>query len=416
MSFGLLILSVFLLCLILLSAFCSSSEVALFSLTPMKVKSFKNSKEKRKQWVAELLASPKDLLITIIMLNVVVNILIQNVTASLFGKLSGWAFTVGIPLALTVILGEVIPKSIGMANNVAMAHRAAPILRFTQKIFYPMRKALQGITTYVSRFMFFFLRKEEEISTDELLHALTTSKMHGILNEEEANLVRGYLRLQESQAKELMRPREEVLFFDLSDPLSKLIHLFVDQECSRIPIFQETFDNVVGVMTSQIFFLKRDLITSTQDLFKYCKKPFFVPESIGAPALMRQMYDKEESIALVVDEYGSISGLIALEDLVETVVGEIADARDKSSRYTRSGEDVMIASGKLELAEFQELFGVALRSENQVVTLGGWLSEQLNDIPKTGTKYVAHHFLFHVLAADQKRVRRVYIRRLKKEP
>lgn len=410
-----LILGAFLLCLILLSAFCSSSEVALFSLSPMKVKSFKNSNEKQKQWVAELLASPKDLLITIIMLNVVVNILIQNVTASLFGKLSGWAFTVGIPLVLTVLLGEVVPKSIGMANNIAIAHRAAPILRFTQKIFYPMRKGLQGITVYVSRFMFFFLRKEEEISTDELLHALKTSKMHGILNEEEANLVRGYLRLQESQAKELMRPREEVLFFDLSDPLSKLIHLFVDQECSRIPIFQDTFDNVVGVMTSQIFFLKRDLITSTDDLLKHLKKPFFVPESIAAPALMRQMYDKEESIALVVDEYGSISGLIALEDLVETVVGEIADARDKSSRYTRSGEDVMIASGKLELAEFEELFGVTLQSENQVVTLGGWLSEQLNDIPKTGTKYVANHFLFHVLAADQKRVRRVYIRRLQKE-
>ena len=125
------------------------------------------------------------------------------------------------------------------------------------------------------------------------------------------------------------------------------------------------------------------------------------------------MYDRKESLAMVVDEYGSISGLIALEDLVETVVGEIADARDKKSQYTRSGEDVIIASGKLELAEFEEIFGVALPSENQVVTLGGWLSEQMNDIPKTGTKYVVFDFLFHVLAADPKRVRRIYVRRLK---
>ena len=125
------------------------------------------------------------------------------------------------------------------------------------------------------------------------------------------------------------------------------------------------------------------------------------------------MYERKEPIALAVDEYGSISGLISLEDLVEKVVGEIADARDAKSRYTRSGEDVIIASGKLELAEFEELFGKALSSENNMVTIGGWLTERMGDIPKTGTKYTADGFFFHVLAADPTRVRRIYIRRLK---
>ena len=134
---------------------------------------------------------------------------------------------------------------------------------------------------------------------------------------------------------------------------------------------------------------------------------------MSAEILLRQMYDKEESLALVVDEYGSISGLIALEDLVEKVVGEIADARDVKSRFSRSGEDVIIASGKLELSEFDDIFGVSLPSENNQVTIGGWLTEQIGDIPKTGVKYTARGFLFHVLAADVKRVRRIYIRRLK---
>jgi putative hemolysin len=133
---------------------------------------------------------------------------------------------------------------------------------------------------------------------------------------------------------------------------------------------------------------------------------------MSAEALLRQMYEREEPLALAVDEYGSISGLIALEDLVETVVGEIADARDEKSRYTKSGDDVMIASGKMELAEFETLFGVALPSENHMVTLGGWLTEQMGDIPKTGVKYTAYGFLFHVLAADVKRVRRIYVRRM----
>jgi len=169
---------------------------------------------------------------------------------------------------------------------------------------------------------------------------------------------------------------------------------------------------VMGIISSQAFFLSREGIQESSQLQKLLKKPYFIPEGTSAEILLRQMYDKEESIALVVDEYGAISGLIALEDLVEKVVGEIADARDEKSRYTKSGEDVLIASGKMELAEFEELFGVALHSENHMVTVGGWLTERVGDIPKSGSKITAEGFLFHVLASDAKRIRRIYIRRL----
>ncbi len=379
----------------------------------MKVKAFKNSEDKRKQIVAKLLASPRDLLVTIIMLNIVINIMIQNITSSIFGDFSGWALNVGVPLALTLIFGEVVPKSIGMANNAAISYRVAPFLQSAQRFFLPIRKVLTSITSVVSRLVFFFLKSEEDISFDELQHALKTSRKYGILNEDEAELVRGYLILQEAQVKELMRPREEVLFYDMEEPLSKLVHLFVDQECSRLPVCRESLDNVVGMVTSQVYFLNRERLQSASDLIPLLQKPMFAPEGMSAEALLRQMYDKQESLALVVDEYGSISGLIALEDLVEKVVGEIADARDEKSRYTRSGEDVIIASGKMELAELEEIFGESLPSENNMVTVGGWLTEQMGDIPKTGVKYTAHGFLFHVLAADAKRVRRIYIRSLK---
>jgi putative hemolysin len=379
----------------------------------MKVKAFKNDPDKRKVLVAKLLASPRDLLVTIIMLNIIINILIQNVTSSIFGDLSGWSLNIGVPLALTLIFGEVVPKSIGMANNVAISYRIASFLNFAQRFFLPVRKILTSLTSVISRLLFFFLKSEEEISFDELQHALKTSRRYGILNEDEAELVRGYLILQESQVKELMRPREEVLFYDLQDPLSKLIHLFVDQECSRIPVCKESLDNVMGIVTSQLYFLNRENLQTTADLIPLLKKPMFVPEGMSAEALLRQMYDREESLALVVDEYGSISGLIALEDLVEKVVGEIADARDEKSRYTRSGEDVIIASGKMELLEFEEIFGDSLPSENNMVTIGGWLTEQIGDIPKTGMKYTAYGFFFHVLSAEAKKVRRIYIRRLK---
>lgn len=398
------------------SGFLSSSEVALFSLSSMKTKAFKSDPDPRKRLVAKLLASPRDLLVTIIMFNIIVNILIQNVTSSIFGDFSGWALNVGVPLVLTVVFGEVVPKSIGMANNVSISYRVAPILNATQHLFLPIRKFLIAATGMISRLIFFFLKSEEEISFDELQHALKTSRRFGILNEDEAELMRGFLILQDSLVKELMRPREEVLYFDIEEPLSKLIHLFVDQECSRIPVCRDSLDNIIGVMTSQIFFIDREKLHTSKDLVPLLIKPFFIPEGTSAEALLRQMYDKQESFALVVDEYGSISGLISLEDLVERVIGEIADARDEKSRYTMSGEDILIASGKLELAEFEKIFGVTLHSENNMVTIGGWLTELMGDIPKTGFKYTAHGFFFHVLAADPKRIRRIYIRRLKQIP
>ena len=407
---------IFFLCaLIVFSAFFSTSEAALFSLSSMKVKVFRSDKDLRKQLVAKLLSSPRDLLITIIILNIIVNILIQNVSSSIFGDFSGWVFTILFPLVITVVLGEVFPKSIGLANNAAISYRVAPILYTAQRILLPVRQVLGWITNIISRILFFYLKPEEEISSDELRHALKTSRHFEILNEDEAEIVRGYLHLQEAQVRELMRPREEVIFYDIEEPLSKLIHLFVDQECSRIPVCKENLDKVIGIITGQLFFLHREKLHQPEDLIPILAKPFFVPESMPASACIRQMYRRKESLALVVDEYGSISGLISSEDLVETVVGEIADARDTKSHYTRSGKDILIASGKMELAEFEELFGVSLPSENSRVTLGGWLTEQMGDIPKTGAKVLSHGFFFHVLAADAKRVRMIYVRRIAKK-
>lgn len=411
-----MVLLIFILAVLLFfSGLFSASETALFSLSSLKVKTYKQDKDPRKQLIAQLLSSPRDLLVTIIMLNVVVNILVQNVTASIFAEDSSWILNVGVPLALTLVLGEVIPKSLGLTNNDRISYKMAPIIQFLQTILMPIRRLLVGVTNHISRILFFFLRKEQEISIDELKHALRTSRQYGVLNADEAELVQGYLALQESTVKERMRPREEVLYFDLDEPLSKLMHLFVDQECSRIPVCDKGLDNMMGVVTGRLFFLHRERIHTIEDLKTILEKPFFVPEAIPAKTLLRQFYDRQDSFAIVVDEYGSVSGLVALEDLVETVIGEIVDRRDVTNLYTLSGQDVIIASGKMELAELEKIFDASFTSENNMVTIGGYLTEKMGDIPKSGSKYTTDDFLFHVLAAEPTRVRRVYIRRLRKK-
>lgn len=193
------------------------------------------------------------------------------------------------------------------------------------------------------------------------------------------------------------------------------MHLFVDQECSRIPVCDKGLDQIIGVVTSRLFFLHRESIHTIEDLKTILEKPFFVPETVPAKTLLRQFYDRQDSFAMVVDEYGSVSGIVALEDLVETVIGEIVDRRDEKNLYTLSGEDVIIASGKMELAELEKIFDISFSSENNMVTIGGYLTEKMGDIPKSGSKYMTDDFLFHVLAAEPTRVRRVYIRRLRKK-
>ncbi|MCB1081601.1 MAG: HlyC/CorC family transporter [Chlamydiia bacterium] len=399
--------------LIFTSGFFSASETALFSLSSMKVRAFAHGSDKRGHLIARLLSEPRKLLVTILMVNVCVNILVQNVVSSIFGTFSSWALTVGVPLGLTLIFGEVIPKSIAYPKNTFIAYYAAPILRGIEWILKPLRDAITFVTTGISKFFFFYLRKENEIGIEELKLALRTSQEKGAVTTEEAKLVRGYLNLEEDLLKELAAPRNEILYYDINEPLSKLIGYFVDKECTRIPVCNGDLENVLGIMTGGSFFLHRDHFQSPHDIIPFLRKSHFVPESMVSRSLLHFFYEHEETIAIVVDEYGSISGLITLEDLVEAVIGQIADRRDEVSHYTRPSDDIVIASGKLELIEFEEIFDYHLESPNNMATIGGWITEILGDIPKSGTKIERHGFLFHVLSSDVNRVNRVYIRRLR---
>jgi CBS domain containing-hemolysin-like protein len=346
------------------------------------------------------------------MLNIAMNIFVQNVVSSLFDQFPGWIVSVGVPLALTLVFGEVIPKSIAISNNAKIAQFVAPVVYFAKRLLGPFRSLISKVTSFVSHVLFFFLRKEKEISSSEIKEALRSSIEFGLLQEDEAKLLRGYLNLEEFSVKEIMRPRQHMLYFDVEDPLTDLMNLFVDEECSKIPICKMDKDEVLGVLSAEQFFVFKDRIHSPKDLEPILKEPFYVPESITAKQLLSQFDEKEESMAIVIDEYGSISGLITKEDLVEIVFGQIEDKRDVKDLYVKSSPNVIIADGKLELVEFEEIFGFTLDNPSDMATLGGWLMQQLEDIPKNGAKYHTKDFLFYVLAAAPNKIDRIYVRKL----
>lgn len=396
------------------SGFFSLALIALFSLSSTEVKLYKNDLDQRKQLIASILTRPRNLLVTLIFCDIVANILIQNTSANLF-KGSSWLLKVGVPLLLVLIIGEIIPKTIALSYNKKISLHVIRIVTFLEKMLNPLLKAMTNLTAKLSHILFFFLKKERDISKEELRHVLKSSEHLGILNREESKLIEGYLSLTDYTVKERMRPRDEILYYDCSDPISKLITLFVEKECTRVPVCDGDLQNMLGVISAQTFFVFRNSFEKGKDLIPHLTKPFYVPETILARTLLHHFFHRKEVMGIVVDEYGSISGVVTQEDLFEVVVGEIEDQRDEKTRYTSAGNDVIITSGKFELAEFENLFGVELPSSSHMVTLGGWITEQLGDIPKSGTKYIWNGFLFQILAADPNRIRRIYIRRVKNE-
>lgn len=400
-------------CLICLSAVLSASETSLFSLSSFTLKTYQNDDNKRKRVIAKLLNRPRDLLVTIMMLNILANILIQNTVSSLFGEVSSWALKVGVPLVITLLFGEVIPKSIAFPNNKFVAYKLTPFISFAFKVVKPVRIVLTKVTGYLSRIMFFFLRKEKPLSIDELTHVIKESEEKKILTFDEKDLIQGYLRLHDSFVKEHMRPRDEVLFFDINKPIEDLINLFSEKQVSRIPVCDSELDNILGIISLKRFFIHKDEIKKNEDLKNYFKKPFFVPDTMKSWALFQRLRMSRENIAIVVDEYGSIEGLITQEDLTESVIGEIADKKDLKQKYTFTAKDELIASSTMPLEELEEIFDVKFENKSNAVTVGGFLTDELGDIPVSGSKIEKNNLFFYILSSDQKRIRRIYIRRVK---
>jgi len=406
-------LLIFLIIFLVLSAFFSASETALFSLSSLTLRSYLYEKDNRKKLIAHLLKSPRDLMVTILMLNIFANILIQNVVSSIFTNYSSWMIKVGVPLVLVLFFGEVIPKSIAIVHNARVAYLASPYIAFVFRILKPVRIVLTTITSFISRFLFFFLKKEKPLSINELKHLLLTSEKTKVLNKDETDLLSGYLELYEAPVKEKMRPKDEIQFYNIHDSISNLISLFFDKKISRVPVCSDGLDNLIGILSLERFYHLKEKSQINEEIKKFLKKPYYVPETMNCLQLFFSMRQKKESMAIVVDEYGAIQGLISDEDLIEEVIGEIKDFKDQKPVYTRSGDNIIISGGKMELDLFEKIFGISLESKTKAVTLGGWLIEQLGDIPQAGAKYVTDDFLFYVLAASPNRIQRIYVRKLK---
>jgi CBS domain containing-hemolysin-like protein len=387
----------------------------MFSLSKHEIELFRRSHNPRERRVAKLISRPGDLLVVLLMMNICVNILTQNAISEILPQ-NSFLHTVIFPLCLTLFIGEVFPKVIALNIN----RKVAKWVSFTNEklttFLAPIAKKAVHITNFISSFLFFFLKEQKELTEEELVHAMQKSKEKGVLDREEIELLTGFLELQRGQVKQIMTPREDILFYDIEKPLQELLYIFSKENYSKVPVCQQDLDHLLGVIDIQTYFQHLDKIEAGQSLEPLLKPAFFIPENSSIKSLIEEEELKEKQLAMIVDEYGVIEGLITDEDLTEVLVGDITDKRDEHKMlYTMPSKDIFITSAKLELYEFESLFNVTLPKEPNAVTIGGWLLERVGYLPKNGDEFRFNGLLFHVLQTAPNRILKLYIRKTKKQ-
>lgn len=397
--------------LTLASAFSSAAEVAFFSLSSSRIRSFRQHASARKRQVARILMQSKSLLVTIFMFNTLVNVLLQNVTSDLFDQLGGWVLKVGLPLFLVLIFGELAPKYFALLYNETMAVAFAPLVDILQWISTPLRLIITKISNFLSRILFFFLKADMPPSIEELQHILQSSEGKGLLHRDEAELILGVLSLEDKQIKEIMQPRSDMPLYNIKEPLSKLIYLFSEENLPEICVIEQE-ETVLGTISSKTFFMKKNEIESSKDLLIWLQRPLFIPETSTTKTALEQLREQKVSIALVIDEYGSSVGLVSERDIIDQIIK--TKRAPEEEEFTRVSKDAIIATSTLPLSKIKELFGITLTSAYHVITLGGWLAEKLDKIPQSGEIWREKELFFRVLSADPTRIRKIYIQHEKR--
>lgn len=399
------------------SALASGSEVAFFSLNNEEIASLQESDPDRGRLVAKLLSNPKKLLSTILILNNLINIGIVTLTTfvswSLFGMNATGILviliqTVGVTFAI-VFFGEIVPKVYANQARIPFALSLAPVLSFFNSVLRPISWILMALSNLIEKRV---EQKGYSLSVDELNQALELTTED--TPEEEREILRGIVNFGTLSVKQVMRSRLEITAVDVEMDFHELMDKINKSGYSRIPVFEETIDNILGVLYIKdlLPFIDRDEDFAWKELIR---KSFFIPETKKVDALLKDFQKMRVHMAIVVDEYGGTSGLVTLEDLIEEIIGEINDEFDDTDDifFQELDNDTFIFEGKVSLNDFCKKLELDSQIFEEVKgeseSLGGLLLELNSKLPKNGTKIRFEDFEFTVLSVDARKIKKVKV-------
>ena len=403
---------------IIFSAFFSGTETALFSLNKLQLK--KMQKEEENNWrvksIIRLLDDPQRTLISILIGNMFVNISASSLATYLaikfFGNI-GIGIASGIMIFIILVFGEIVPKSLAVANAEIISKKIARPIEIISTGLFPLIKFFKIIISVLYYFLRMKKNKEKkEITEEDLITLIDVGKDEGVIEEEEKKMIRNIFEFGDTMVKEVMIPRVDMACIHSDTKLNSILKLIKKVGHSRIPVYEETIDNVIGILYAKdLLGIYEQWYTSKEkfDLKQIMRRAYFVPENKKIDDLLDIFQRDKIQIAIAIDEYGGTAGLVTMEDVVEEVVGEIIDEYDTEIKLFKITEDnTVIADGNISIEKINEILNIEI-PENGFETLGGFIFDLLGRVPKKGEKVKYHNLQIIIEQVVKNRIRRVKI-------
>ncbi len=408
--------------LLICSALISGAEVAFFGLSSTDINDIEEKKTSRGTVVTDLLKRPKKLLATILIANNTINIavvllfsnmgdvLFSNIQYRLFGLIEvRFLLEVVVATFLILMFGEILPKVYANRNRIAFSHFMAYPLKVLDVLFSPLSLPMRSGTLFLHKQLG---KEKSNLSIDHLSQALELTS-DGDTTKEEQKILEGIVSFGNTDTKQVMRPRIDIFALNEEMKFPEVLDEIKNNGYSRIPVFSENMDNVLGVL------YVKDLLPyierKTFNWMSLIREPYFVPENKKLDDLLLEFQDKKNHLAVVVDEYGGTSGIVTLEDIIEEIVGDISDEFDDEDLvFSKLDDRNYVFEGKTTLKDFYRVVKIddeeafeGQKGESE--TIAGFVLEIAGSFPKKGEKVKFNDYSFVVESLDKKRLKQIKI-------
>lgn len=404
---------VLLIILLIGSGFFSASETALMSLSKIKMRHMEEDGVKGAKLVSTLIEDSNRLLTSILIGNNIVNIAATSITTSLFTAMlgaQGVAIATGLMTVLVLIFGEITPKTIS-ANN---PEKASLVVAKPIKFFVTILTPIVWIFNIITKVIFKLFGVDDKgvkpfITEEELKTMVNVSHEEGLLEMEEREIINNVFEFGDMQAKEAMVQRLDIVAIDMEDSYEEIIDLFKTEKLSRMPVYEETIDDIIGILNiKDIIFLSDEEIENF-DIKKYMREAFFTYEFKKITQLLEEMKKDKSQIAIVVDEYGGTAGLITIEDLVEVIVGDIEDEYDEEEDEIQViSPNEFLVDGSTKISDVNEILNIELESE-EFDSIGGYIIGYIRHIPEENEIIEMDNIKFNIESVDKNRIKKIRI-------
>lgn len=405
-----------------LSALFAAAETAITSLTQLKAQHLKEQKGEKNHELDIWLHHPARVLTTILFANTVVNIsasaLATNVATAISGD-NGVGIAAGLMTFLILVFGEIMPKAYARAHAERLALPALKLIKFIYYAVYPIIYYLSEIATRIIKRYGVKDGFRPAISQEELEFMFSMGEKQGGMEDIKKEMISGVFDLDETVVREVMTPRTDLVAVKKTEAFEEVVKLIIKSGHSRIPVYEESIDNIVGIL-----FAKDVLRVLAQNPLekptpaKLMREPIFIPESKALMDAFKDLKRTKNHLAVVIDEYGGTAGIVTMEDALEEIVGDIQDEFDsEEAEVLKIDDETYMISGSMNIDDFRELFGVddwtdskeEEEEEDVVDTVGGWVTQQMGEIPEVGQKFTRGPLHIEVTKVSRHRIERLKV-------